>query len=158
MTQTVSIAPVRKSVNVKASPERAFETFTAGMVRWWAKQYSINSSPIKDIVLEPRPEGRWFERGEDGSECQWGKVLLWEPPRRLVLAWQIEVGMPWRFNPDLITELEIQFIPDGAGATRVELEHRHLDRLGEKVDMVRGIFDSPAGWRTLLDNFAQAAA
>jgi uncharacterized protein YndB with AHSA1/START domain len=157
MTTTVSVAPVRKSVHVNAIPQRAFEIFTAGMVRWWSKQYSINRSPIKDIVIEPRVNGRWFERGEDGSECQWGKVLAWEPPSRVLLAWQIQVGEQWRFDPELITELEVQFISDGAGATRVDLEHRDLDRLGEQAAMVREIFDSPAGWQSLLESFAREA-
>jgi uncharacterized protein YndB with AHSA1/START domain len=89
MTKTIPIAPVRKSIDVKATPERAFRIFTAEMARWWSKEYSINKSPIKDIVIEPRVNGRWFERGEDGSECEWGKVLAWEPPSRVLLAWQI---------------------------------------------------------------------
>jgi len=157
MTRTVSVAPVRKTVHVDTVPERAFEIFTSGMARWWSRQYSINTSPIEDIVIEPTAGGRWFERGEDGSECQWGKVLAWEPPGRLLLAWQIEVGEQWRFNPDLITELEVRFHPDGAGRTRVELEHRSLDRLGEQAAMVREIFDSPAGWQGLLESFAREA-
>ena len=74
--RTITPAPVRKSLLVKTSTERAFEVFTVGMSRWWFKQYSINrGSPIKDVVLEPRINGRWYEVGEDGSSCQWGKVL-----------------------------------------------------------------------------------
>ena len=112
MIKTIAVAPVRKSVRVKAAPARAFEIFTAGMKRWWLPAYSINkSSPIADIVVEPRRGGRWFERGQDGSECQWGKVLAWEPPGRLLLTWQITPQ--WQFDANLVTELEVRFVPDG---------------------------------------------
>lgn len=154
MIKTISIAPVRKSVTVLASPARAFETFTAGMTRWWVRRYSINKSPIKEIVVEPHKGGRWFERGEDGSECQWGKVLTWEPPSRLVLAWQIDAT--WQFDPSVNTELELRFLPEGNG-TRVELEHRHLEQLGAGAEEFRSIFDSQHGWMGLLDSFAAQA-
>ena len=152
MTKTVSVAPVRKSVHVKATPERAFEIFTAGMGRWWSKQYSINKSPIKDIVVEPRTDGRWFERGEDGSECQWGKVLAWEPPSRLLLAWQITPC--FSYDPDLVTELDVRFIAEGGG-TRVELEHR-LGGYGAAAEDMFKVFD--AGWQGLLESFAKETA
>lgn len=151
MSIAIAPAPIRRSVRVKASPEKAFEVFTAGMSRWWIRSHSINASPQKEVIIEPRPGGRWFERGEDGSECQWGRVLAWEPPTRLVLAWQID-GQ-WRFDPDLVTEVEVRFVPDGA-ETRVELEHRNLDRFGDKVDQVRAAFESPEGWGRLLERFA----
>ncbi|MEX2129086.1 MAG: SRPBCC family protein [Xanthobacteraceae bacterium] len=154
MTSTITIAPVRKTIRVKAPQERAFEVFTVGMGRWWARQYSINKSPIKDIVVEPRAGGRWFERGEDGSECQWGKVLAWEPPGRLLLAWQIAAN--WQFDPSIVTELEIRFIADGTG-TLVELEHRNLERLGAAAEEFRHAFDSPQGWAGLLETFARQA-
>jgi len=145
---------VRKTVRVSAPPSRAFEIFTAGMSRWWIKSHSINKSPIKDIVLEGRAAGRWFERGEDGSECQWGKVLAWEPPSRLVLAWQI--NQKWQFDPNLLTEVEVRFIGDGDG-TLVELEHRNLDRFGAAAEDMWKAFDSPGGWTGLLQSFAMEA-
>ena len=151
MTKTITVAPVRKSVRVNATPERAFEIFTAGMARWWSKQYSINSSRSRDIVIEPRANGRWFERGEDGSECQWGKVLAWEPPGRLVLAWQITAE--WQFDPNLLTEVEVRFTADGAG-TLVELEHR-LEGYGAAAAQMREIFDGPNAWMGLLESFAR---
>src|SRR5215471_9619827 len=107
MNRTITVAPVRKSIKVAAAPDRAFHVFTAGMSRWWLKSDSINKSTIKDIVIEPKAGGRWFERGEDGSECEWGKVLAWEPPTgdgsggRLLLAWQINAD--FRFDPALST-------------------------------------------------------
>jgi uncharacterized protein YndB with AHSA1/START domain len=154
MTHTIDVAPVRKRIHVAASPERAFEVFTTGMTRWWPRTHSINQSPIATVVMEPRAGGRWFERGEDGSECEWGRVLAWEPGRRLVLAWQIDAQ--WRYDPDLLTEVEIRFTEDSGGAL-VELEHR-LDGYGEAAEQLRQIFEAPAGWSGVLASFAHAVA
>jgi uncharacterized protein YndB with AHSA1/START domain len=154
MTATITPAPVRKSLVVKAPPQKAFDVFTAGMGRWWLKSHSINSSPIAEIVMEPFAGGRWFERGEDGSECTWGKVLAWEPPGRVLLAWQTDGT--WKHNPDFITEVEVRFTPQ-SGGTRVELEHRNLERFGEHAAKVREAFESPGGWSGLLESFAKLA-
>jgi uncharacterized protein YndB with AHSA1/START domain len=155
MNLMIKPAPVRKSIHVKAAPQKAFEIFTGGMARWWPKSHTINKqSPIKDIVMEPRVGGRWLERGEDGSECTWGKVLAWEPPSRLVLAWQTDGT--WTHNPDFITEVEVRFIAD-AGGTRVELEHRDLERFGEHASAIRDAFESPEGWSGLLASFGATA-
>jgi uncharacterized protein YndB with AHSA1/START domain len=149
--KTIIVAPVRKSIRVTATPERAFEIFTKGMARWWNKQYSINKSPIKDIVIEPKVGGRWFERGEDGSECQWGKVLAWKPPSRLLLAWQITPS--WIFDPKLLTEVDIRFIAESTG-TRLELEHR-VDGYGAAAEDMFKVFDAPNAWMELLERFEQ---
>ena len=128
MTQrTITPAPVRKSVRVSAPREHAFEVFTAGIGRWWPKSHHIGAADLDTLVIEPREGGRWFERGVDGSECEVGKVLVWDPPARLVLVWQLTPE--FKYDPNLITEVEVQFIADGANATRVELEHRNLERM-----------------------------
>ena len=157
MSQTITPAPVKKSIRVKVPPARAFEIWTVGMKRWWLKSHTINptKSPFQDIVMEPHGGGRWFERGEDGSECNWGKVLAWEPPARLVLAWQID--SKWQYDPAIETEIEVRFTSDGAG-TLVELEHRHLESLGDAAEELRGIFDSSMGWSGLLECFAKEAS
>lgn len=154
MSPVISPAPIRKNVRVKVPPARAFEIFTARAGSWWLKTHSISTtkSPIKDVVIEPRRGGRWFERGEDGSECDWGKVLAWEPPARLLLAWQIDAQ--FRFDPATETEVEIRFTPAGNG-TLVELEHRHLERLGDTAEGLREPFER--GWAALLDSFAATA-
>ena len=149
----IAPAPVRKSILVQAAPDRAFTVFTANMGRWWLRSHSINAAPIADVVIEPHAGGRWYERGEDGSQCQWGKVLAWEPPRRVLLAWQI--GGNWKYDSALVTEVEVNFIPEGGG-TRVELEHRHLERMGDAAEGARAAFDSPDGWSGLLSVYAQA--
>lgn len=156
MNRTVMPAPVRKSVRVGAPPARAFEVFTAGIGRWWPKTHHIGASELDTHIIEPKPGGRWYERGIDGVECEVGKVLVWEPPSRLVLGWQLNAD--WKFDPNLITEVEVRFIPDGANATRVELEHRNLDRFGSRADAFRQQINSPEGWGGLLQLFAQSAA
>jgi uncharacterized protein YndB with AHSA1/START domain len=142
-------APVRKSVLVQAPPDKGFEVFTRGMGRWWSKEHSINTSPMVDVVIEPRAGGRWYERGEDGSECQWGHVIVWEAPKRLVLAWQLNGD--WKFDASLITEVEIRFTAEG-GATHV------LEKFGEKAETIRTMIDAPGGWAGLLDAFAKFVA
>jgi len=152
---TITPAPVRKSVRVAASQERAFDVFTAGIGRWWPKSHHIGAADLDALVIEPRQGGRWFERGVDGNECEVGKVLVWDPPARLVLAWQLTPE--WKYDPALITEVEVQFIAEGANATRVELEHRNLERMGERADAMRQQIDGPEGWGGLLQLFAQSA-
>jgi uncharacterized protein YndB with AHSA1/START domain len=154
MTRTISVAPVRKAVRVKASPAQAFEVFTKRMSSWWPPTHSILKVAPKEHVLEPRVGGRWYQVGIDGSVCDNGKVLAWEPPGRLLLAWQINAE--WAFDPDLITEVEVLFIADGE-ATRVELEHRLLERMGEKAESARAAVDAPGGWGAILESFKTVA-
>ena len=155
-TIAISPAPVRRSVKVNAAPPKAFRVFTSGMGKWWPKQHSLNSkSAQQDVIVEPHAGGRWYERSEDGSECEWGRVLTWEPPTRVVLAWQINGN--WQYDRDFETEVEVRFVADGSG-TRVELEHRNLERFGDKADEVRAAFDSPEGWNGGLQLFAKAVA
>ena|SRR5579862_3192962 len=158
MNIAFKIAPVRKVIKVNASADVAFDVFTAGMSRWWPASHSISptKAALKEVVMEPRAGGRWYEIGEDGSQCDWGHVLAWEPPSRLLLAWQID-GQ-WRYDPNLVTEVEVRFAPEGADVTRVELEHRDIERFGDAAAAVRNAIDSSGGWGGLLESFAKAAA
>lgn len=147
---------VRQRIHVAAPPERAFDVFTSRMTEWWPLgTHHIGKSEAKEAVLEPRVGGRWFERGVDGSECDWGRVLTWEPPTRLVLSW--EITCDWRHDAALHTEVEVRFAREGDG-TRVELEHRLLERYGDKAVDMKGIFDSEGGWKGLLGKFAARVA
>ena len=148
---------VRQSVVVDASPERAFYVFTEGMTSWWPiDSHSIGDRPMADAVIEPRTGGRWYERADDGTECDWGRVLAWEPPGRVVLAWQI--SPEWKADPSIHTEIEVRFTPEGDGRTRVDLEHRGLESFGERAEQMRAIFGSDGGWNGLLRRFAETAA
>lgn len=151
---TIKIAPVRKSITVKATQARAFEVFTAGMSQWWpGATHTTLKSPFKDAIIEPFAGGRWYHVGIDGSQAETGKVLAWEPPGRLLLAWQLDHN--WTYRPELLTEIEVKFIAEGTGTTRVELEHRLLERAGEKEgDIIRTAIDAPGGWGGLLAAYA----
>jgi hypothetical protein len=149
------IAPVRKDILVKASPARAFAVFTAEMTSWWPPSHSILKSPLKQYIVEPRVGGRWYAVGEDGSTCETGYVINWSPPDSLVLAWQINAD--WQFDPALITEVEVRFVAASADHTRVELEHRHLERMGPKAAQARASVDSPGGWGLIIETFKKRA-
>jgi uncharacterized protein YndB with AHSA1/START domain len=107
-------------------------------------------------VIEPRTGGRWYDIGEDGTEMEWGRVLDWDAPERLVLAWQLDAE--WTYDPEFETTVEVRFTPDGDG-TIVDFEHRDLERFGEKANEVRGEFDTgmDGGWGQLLAAYQHAA-
>ncbi len=147
---------VKKSIHVAAPPARAFDVFTKQMTSWWPLgTHHIGKADAKEAVLEPRVGGRWYERGVDGSECEWGKVLAWDPPARLVLQWQISAD--WQYDAKLDTQVEVRFVAD-AGGTRVELEHRLLESYGADAPKMKGIFDGEGGWNGLLQAFAKRAS
>ena len=155
MSARIQPAPVRKSMFVNAPQDHAFEVFTGGIGRWWPKSHKIGKAELDFPVIEPREGGRWYERDVDGSECEIGKVLAWEPPSRVLLAWQLDAQ--WAFDRELITEVEVTFTPEGTG-TRVELEHRHLERMGERADAAREAVEGPNGWGLILQLYSQATA
>jgi uncharacterized protein YndB with AHSA1/START domain len=147
---------VRKVVSVQAPHAVAWRVFTEKMGTWWPlAYYKIGKANAVDAVIEPYVGGRWYERGEDGSACQWGSVLAWEPDSRLVLSWDISAD--FQYDPTLKTEIEVRFSADGKDRTRVELEHRHLDRYGVRRDEMRRIFDTEGDWGKLLEAFARSA-
>jgi uncharacterized protein YndB with AHSA1/START domain len=147
--KTIVPAPIRKEIVVRASQAKTFELFTSRMGQWWFHGNGIGASPFKEIVLQPRKGGRWFERAQDGTETNWGDVLEWEPPARVLLAWRIDGT--WKFDPRLETALEISFEDIGRGMTRVRLEHRDLGRLGEAG--LKTVEAMDGGWGKLLERF-----
>jgi uncharacterized protein YndB with AHSA1/START domain len=147
---------VRRSIVVEAPQDRAFAVFTEGMTTWWPiDSYSIGSKPMAEAVVEPRAGGRWFERAADGTECDWGRVLAWEPPARVVLEWQISAD--WQPDPEIHTEVEVRFTAEGERRTRVDLEHRGLESFGGRAEQMRAVFGSDDGWNGLLGRFAAKA-
>lgn len=145
------------TITVGVPVERAFAVFTGSLDTWWPRMYHIGQAEMAEAILEPREGGRWYERGIDGSECDWGTVLAWEPPRRLVITWQI--NGQWQYDPDLAhaSEIEVRFTADGPEQTTVDLEHRLLERLAGGQSIHDGI-QGGGGWTAMLEQFAKAAA
>lgn len=153
---TAKASSVRKTLNVSVPIERAFAVFTEKMGAWWPATHHIAKQPFIEIEMERRSGGRWFERAADGSECDWGRVLAWEPPNRVVFAWHLQGDFKFDPNPEKASEVEVRFFAEDAGKTRVELEHRNLERHGANWEQVRKAVDSPGGWTAVLENFTKA--
>ena len=153
--RTIKPAPVRRSIEVNAPQAKAFEVFARKTSAWWPKSHHVGKSALVEAIIEPKLNGRWYERGEDGSECEWGRVLAWDPPDGLTLAWQLNAA--FKFDPALVTEVEVKFVPLAADRTRVELEHRLLERFGDEAEKVGAQVGSDGGWTAILRSFAATA-
>jgi len=157
MNPTVSIAPVRKSVIVQASAQQAFEVFTTRIDRWWPKSHGIGAAPIRESIIEPFVGGRWYTRCEDDSEVVVGHVRVWRPGVTFLVSWEISAAWKPDARVALASEVEVRFIPESDGRTRVELEHRNFERMGaaEGEAMRKGV---DGGWPGLLALFANEAS
>jgi len=156
MTEQTMLASVRRTITVETSRERAFALFTERAGSWWPATHHIAPQPFVAVVMEPRVGGRWFERSAEGAECEWGHVLAWEPPSRVVLAWQLTAE--WKYEPDMAkaSEVEVRFVAEGAKRTRVELEHRGFERHGAGAEKMRTAVEGPSGWTQCLTQFNEA--
>jgi uncharacterized protein YndB with AHSA1/START domain len=147
---------VRSSIVVDASIERTFDVFTAGIGRWFPKQYNLLQVDIAERVFEPRVDGEIYDIGTDGTECHWGRVLAYDPPDRVMFAWKISPQWQIESDPARTSEVEVWFYAED-DRTRVELEHRHLDRHGEGWEQIRESIAGEGGWGTCLRAFAEVA-
>ncbi len=156
-TEYVTLAPVRKSITVKATAERAFQVFTERVDTWWPRTHHIGKAPMEKAIIEGRRGGRCYSEQIDGTECDWGSILVWDPPRRLVLAWQVTPN--WEYEPEIAksSEVEVRFTPEPHGFTRVDLEHRNFERHGTGAEAMRTIFDGPEAWNGMLRLFRSRA-
>ena len=154
MTQTLTIAPVRKTLLVNASAAHAFKVFTSGIGKWWPRDHGIGKLPMKTAVMETRLGGRWYELGEDGAQTNVGKIIVWEPPARFVMTW--DINSQWKPDATVSSEVEVRFIAEGANATRVELEHRKFEQMGAEggEKMRKGV---DGGWPKMLERFKTQA-
>jgi len=153
MSTTIDIAPVRKSIRVKAPPAHAFDV-TAGLTRWWPHNHGVGKKPIAKVLMEPRLGGRWLEISEDGTQTVVATIAAWEPPHRLVLIWQ--VNAQWHPDAAMRSEVEVRFTADGADATQVDLLHHKFETMGiEAGASMRK--DVDGGWPGMLGHFAAEA-
>src|SRR5258706_11569856 len=136
MNELAVIAPVRKTVRVKAPIAHAFEVFTSGLTRWWPHDHGVGKKPIQKVLLEPRLGGRWLEISDDGTETSVATITLWEPPHRLVMLWQIDAQ--WKPDAAMKSEVDVRFSADGPDATRVELLHHKFETMGAEAGASRG--------------------
>jgi uncharacterized protein YndB with AHSA1/START domain len=155
--QQTAAETVREEILVEAPIEKAFRVFTDEMGMWWPSDHHILEAELAGMVLEPRVGGHIYDRGVDGSECRWARVLAYEPPDRLVFSW--DIGLDWKLqtDPARTSEVEVRFVPEGPDRTRVTLEHRNIERHGEGWEQMHAAVGSPGGWRRGLDAFAAAA-
>ncbi len=151
---TTTAAPVIETIVVDAPIERAFEMFTAGIGSWWPASHHILQAELAEMVFEPRVGGHIIDRGADGSECRWARVLAYEPPRRVVFSWDITLRWQIETDPARTSEVEVRFTPASTERTRVELEHRGIERHGEGWEEMHAAVGSPNGWLVGLERFA----
>ena len=154
MTTQAQVTSVRTEIVVDAPIEHAFAVFTEQFDRIKPREHNMLGVDIAETVFEPRVGGSIYDRGVDGSECRWARVLAYEPPERVVFSW--DIGPTWQIesDPDNASEVEVRFIAETPERTRVELEHRKLDRHGENWESVRDGIASPGGWPLYLQRFA----
>ncbi len=151
-------ASVRVEITVQAPIERSFSVFTERVDAWWPRAYRLGETERVDVRIEPYVGGRWYERTQDGQECDWGRVLAWEPPHHLVLSWQIGVGFRPQPDPNLASRVEVWFAADGPNATTVILIHSQFERHGEGWPSMRNGVAHEGGWPGILTTFANLVA
>ncbi|MDX6556578.1 MAG: hypothetical protein QOD86_2773 [Miltoncostaeaceae bacterium] len=154
MTTRAHEAVVRQSIVVDAPIERAFHVFTAELGSFKPKEHNLLRAEIAETVFEPRVGGHIYDRAVDGSECRWARVLAYEPPDRVVFSWDISPRWQVETDPERTSEVEVRFAAEGPGRTRVELEHRGLERHGDGWQGVRDGVASPGGWPLYLERYA----
>jgi len=155
MTSQTTGTAVTTSIVVEAPIERAFSVFTQDIGSWWPPEHHILQAELADMVFEPRVGGAIYDRGSDGSECRWARVLAYEPPTRVVFSWDISLEWQLETDPDKTSEVEVRFVPETPGRTRVELEHRNIERHGEGWEQMRDAVGSPDGWGVGLGRFRE---
>jgi uncharacterized protein YndB with AHSA1/START domain len=154
MTIQAQETSVRSSVDVHAPIERAFRVFTEDIGSWWDPTHHILEGELAEMVFEPRVGGHVYDRGVDGSECRWARVLAYEPPHRFVISWDVTVQWRLETDRDKTSEVEVRFVELDRDHTRVELEHRNIERHGPGWEEMRDAVGSPGGWPAGMRAFA----
>ena len=158
MTTQAQATSVQSEIVVEAPLERAFAVFTEDIGSWWPPENHILDAELAEMVFEPRVGGHVYDRGVDGSECRWARVLAYEPPNRVVISWDITPQWQLETDSSRASEIEVRFVPEAPDRTRVELEHRNLERHGEGWEGLRDAVGSEGGWGSCLRSFAERMA
>ena len=158
MSEQATATSVQTSIVVDAPVDEAFSVFTEGIATWWPHEYNLLDVEIAERVFEPRVGGQVYDRGVDGSECHWARVLAYEPPDRVVISWDIDPRWQIESDPDKTSEVEILFTAESPQRTRVDVEHRHLDRHGDGWEEVRDSVGSEGGWPGCVRRFRERIA
>jgi len=157
---TATDTAVATSVVVDVPQDRAFSVFTDEIGTWWDPDHHLLSegTTLKEMVFEPRVGGHVYDVASDGSECRWSRVLAYDPPERVVFSW--DINLQWGVETDLdkTSEVEVRFIAEAPERTRVELEHRNLDRHGDGWEAARDGVGGDQGWPLYLERFADQAS
>jgi uncharacterized protein YndB with AHSA1/START domain len=148
---------IRHVLTVSRPPGAAFSLFTEQLGRWWPREYTWSQDVLDEIGIEPRAEGMCYELGPHGFRCDWGRVLLWQPPHRIVFSWQISPRREPVPDPARVSVVEVRFEARTEGGTEVILEHREFERHGAGAEDYRAAMASPQGWPHILRRFAAAA-
>jgi uncharacterized protein YndB with AHSA1/START domain len=158
MTTQTSATSVQTEIVVEAPLERAFRVFTEDFDRIKPREHNLLGVDIAETVFEPRVGGHIYDRGVDGTECRWARVLVYEPPERVAFSWDISPQWQLESAPEKASEVEVRFISEAPGRTRVELEHRHLDRHGDGWEGMREGVGGDQGWPLYLSRYAEVVA
>lgn len=153
-TQTI-LAPVQRTVVVPLGLNHSFRRFTRGIGLWWPAEFTWAGKNLEELGIEPRLGGMAWECGRHGFSCTWGQVLAWEPPERLVLAWEYGADPDSAFDPACASEVEAHFRPLSEWSTEVTVDHRAFERLGPGAARFRTMMDAPGGWSTMLRRYAR---
>ena len=154
MTQSATTTTVRRQILVNAPISEAFKVFTERFGDFKPREHNLLRAPIAETVFEPRVGGNIYDRAVDGTECRWARILAFDPPDRVLFSWDISPRWELETNPDLTSEVEVRFFAEAPGRTRVELEHRNIDRHGSGWESVRDGVDNEAGWPLYLQRYA----
>jgi uncharacterized protein YndB with AHSA1/START domain len=158
MSTHAAATSVQQTIVVDAPLARAFSVFTEGIGTWFPREYNLLDTEIVERVFEPHVGGQVYDRGTDGRECRWARVLAYEPPNRVVISWDISPQWQIETDPEKTSEVEVRFTAEGPERTRLELEHRHIDRHGEGWEQTREAVGGDGGWPGCLRSFAERLA
>ncbi|MES2375969.1 MAG: SRPBCC family protein [Bacteroidota bacterium] len=150
--QVINLTSIKKEFIVEATQETAFKVFTEKMDLWWPRQHHIGGTPMTEMVVEPHVNGRWYSKHTDGSEANVGHVLTYQPYGLFVLAWQITGD--FKCDPNLVTEVVIEFIPEGPKTTRIKFEHKDLQKLAGGTKVIESMDE---GWGMIMEQYKNIA-